>query len=140
MKSDILLTTRRHHVSQNLNEWLLCDLYERGYVSCHRAIRIVVGYTLSVTLFSIAASHYVIKTEPHPFYTTVGHLNIGSVGRLILNDGPLCSQCNLTVTMGHLNVGSVGRLVPNVTVITSQQTASRRGLDLKVSLTLCNIQ
>ncbi len=29
MKSDILLTTRRHHVSQNLNEWLLWDLREK---------------------------------------------------------------------------------------------------------------
>ncbi len=77
MKSDILLTTRSH-MSQNLNKWLSCDLFERGHVSCHKAIRIVVGYTLSVTLFVTAASYYVIKTEPHPFYTTVGHINVGS--------------------------------------------------------------
>ncbi len=82
MKSDVLFTTRRH-VSQNISEWLSCNLFGRGHVSCHNAIQIVVGYTLPVTLFVTAASHYVIKTEPHPFSTTVGHLNVGSVGRLI---------------------------------------------------------
>ncbi len=82
MKSDVLFTTRRH-VSQNINESLLCNLFGRGHVSCHKAMKIVVVCTLSVTLFVSVASHHVIKTEPHPFYTTVGHLNVGSVGRLI---------------------------------------------------------
>ncbi len=70
-------------VAQNVNEWLSCDLFGRGHVSCHKVIQIVVGCTLSVTLFVTAASHCIFKTEPRPLYTTVGHLNVGSVGRLI---------------------------------------------------------
>ncbi len=41
--------------------------------TCHRAIQVVVGYTLSViTPFVTPAPCLVIKTEPHPFYTIVG--------------------------------------------------------------------
>ncbi len=70
MESDILLATRSHE-SQNLNEWLSCNLSGRGPASCHKAIQILVGYTLSVTPFVTAASRC-IKTEPHPFYTIAG--------------------------------------------------------------------
>ncbi len=45
-------------------------------MSRHRAIQIVVGYTLSVTPFVTAVPRLVvIKTEPRPFYTTVGGPN-----------------------------------------------------------------
>ncbi len=98
MKSDILFTTR-WHMSCNANEWLSCNPFERGYVSCHKAIQIFVGYTLSVTIFVTAASHYVTKTEPHQFYTTMGHLNVGSVGRLMLQSGLHPSNQRLVVSV-----------------------------------------
>ncbi len=41
---------------------------------------------------------YVNKTEPHPIYPTVGHLNVGSVGKLI----PMMSRA----TPSHQNVHS----------------------------------
>ncbi len=63
-------------MSQNINEWLSCNLFGRGHVSCHKAIQIVVGYTLSVTPFVTAASR-LVKTEPHPFYTIVGLIQYG---------------------------------------------------------------
>ncbi len=51
------------------NEWLSYNL----------------GYQLhAVTyIFVTVASYCVIQIEPNPFYTTMGHLNVGSVGRLI---------------------------------------------------------
>ncbi len=85
-------------MSQNINEWLSCNLFERGHVSCHKVIRIIVVYTLSITLFVTAALCYVIEIEPHPSYTTVGHLNVGSVGRLI-------------PTMGHKMPGKGSYLI-----------------------------
>ncbi len=81
------------------NEWLSCNL------GCQ-------SHTVSYTSV-IATSYCVIETEPHPFYIekiqivyklwrcvnyllTMGHVNVGSVGRLIPNDESPCSQCNFT--------------------------------------------
>ncbi len=70
-------------MSQNINEWLSCKLFGRGHVSCRKAIQIVVGYILSVTPFVTATSRLVIKTEPHPFYTTVC---FGDVSNRVIRD------------------------------------------------------
>ncbi len=52
-------------------------------MSCHKVIQIVAGCTLTVNLFVTAVPHCNIIVETHPLYTTVGHLNVGSVGSLI---------------------------------------------------------
>ncbi len=57
-------------VIKSRNEWLS---YNLGYQL----------HAVSYNTFATAASYYVIKTEPNPFYTTLGHLNVGSAGRLV---------------------------------------------------------
>ncbi len=58
-------------VIKSRNEWLS---YNLGYQ---------LSYTLSVTLLFNCC--FILRHEagPKPIYTTVGHLNVGSVGRLI---------------------------------------------------------
>ncbi len=94
MESDILLNIRRH-VSQDFNEWLLWPIRKRTRVMSQSHTNSCRLHAL-VTLFVTAASHYVIKTEPHPCFLTMSHLNIGSAGRLIPNDESPCSQRNST--------------------------------------------
>ncbi len=88
MKSDTLLTTRRY-VSLDLNEGLSCDLCGRVHVSCFKAIRFVVGYTLSVTLFVTAASHCVIKTEPPCAHNNQSKLSNEGDKRIIIQASEL---------------------------------------------------